>query len=42
MPKPFQIDGCVLWDVTELDAAFDLLKTGSPQKPKANSFEDVA
>jgi predicted DNA-binding transcriptional regulator AlpA len=29
MPKPFRIDGCVLWDKTDLDAAIDRLKAGS-------------
>lgn len=28
MPRPFAIDGCVLWDVLDLDAAFDALKNG--------------
>jgi len=25
MPKPFRIDGCVIWDLRRLDAAFDAL-----------------
>lgn len=25
MPRPFRIDGCVLWDIRKLDAAIDLL-----------------
>ncbi|MBO1903987.1 XRE family transcriptional regulator [Microvirga sp. 3-52] len=25
MPAPFPIDGCVMWDIRKLDAAFDLL-----------------
>jgi predicted DNA-binding transcriptional regulator AlpA len=29
MPKPFRIDGCVLWDKTDLDVAIDRLKAGS-------------
>src|SRR5688500_16828324 len=28
MPKPFHIDGCVLWDIRKLDAAFDALRDG--------------
>lgn len=26
IPPPFNIDGCRVWDIHELDAAFDLLK----------------
>ncbi|NIX75204.1 helix-turn-helix transcriptional regulator [Microvirga terricola] len=25
MPRPMKIDGCVIWDIRELDAAFDNL-----------------
>jgi predicted DNA-binding transcriptional regulator AlpA len=25
LPKPFRIDGCVVWDVRQLDLAFDRL-----------------
>jgi predicted DNA-binding transcriptional regulator AlpA len=25
MPRPFRIDGCVLWDVRQLDLAIDAL-----------------
>lgn len=37
MPPSFQIDGCVMWDRFDLDAAIDKLKTA----PKsANFFDD--
>jgi predicted DNA-binding transcriptional regulator AlpA len=36
MPKPFRIDGCVLWDIRELDAALDALRDGD-----TNPWEDV-
>jgi len=26
MPKPLKLDGCTIWDVRDLDAAFDALK----------------
>jgi hypothetical protein len=26
MPSPFRIDGCVVWDIQELDLAFDALR----------------
>ncbi|WP_245576811.1 helix-turn-helix transcriptional regulator [Kaistia adipata] len=25
MPRPFRIDGCVIWDIRALDAAFDAI-----------------
>lgn len=28
MPKPKRIDGCVVWDVRELDRAFDAIDVG--------------
>ena len=27
LPQPFAIDGCRVWDVHDLDAAFEALKT---------------
>jgi len=30
LPQPFSIDGCKVWDVYDLDAAFEALKV--PQK----------
>jgi hypothetical protein len=30
MAKPFRIDGCVLWDIRELDAAIDALRDSDP------------
>lgn len=32
MPKPFRIDGCVLWDIRRLDLAFDALSEQSPRR----------
>jgi predicted DNA-binding transcriptional regulator AlpA len=29
MPQPFRADGCVLWDVRDLDDAFEELKAGA-------------
>nr|WP_082513994.1 hypothetical protein [Methylobacterium sp. Leaf465] len=29
MPKPFRIDGCVIWDLHRLNAAFDALSEAS-------------
>lgn len=26
MPQPLKVDGCVIWDIRDLDAAFDALK----------------
>ena len=26
MPKPVHIDGCIVWDVRELDAAFEAIR----------------
>ncbi|KQQ37526.1 hypothetical protein ASF58_23445 [Methylobacterium sp. Leaf125] len=36
MPNPFKIDGCVIWDLRLLDAAFDALSETS----EPNSFAD--
>jgi predicted DNA-binding transcriptional regulator AlpA len=36
MPKPFRIDGCVIWDLRRLDAAFDALS----EPAEVNSFAD--
>lgn len=33
MPKPFKIDGCVLWDREALDAAFDRLANKEVTNP---------
>ena len=33
MPKPMHIDKCAIWDVRELDRAFDDLKDGSNRNP---------
>ena len=42
MPKPFKIDGAVLWDVNELDQAFTLLRDGTDSKPETgNSWDDL-
>lgn len=32
MPKPFRIDGCVVWDVRKLDMAFDALSEDAPRR----------
>ena len=37
MPASFQIDGCVVWDRIDLDAAIDSLKTA----PKSLNFFDA-
>ena len=36
MPRSFQIDGCVMWDRFDLDAAIDRLKT----EPRGENFFD--
>ena len=42
MPKPFKIDGVVLWDVNELDQAFTLLRDGAGPEPETgNSWDDL-
>jgi predicted DNA-binding transcriptional regulator AlpA len=33
MPKPIRIDGRVVWDIKELDDAFENLKDESPNNP---------
>lgn len=33
MPKPIHVDGCVIWDVRDLDLAFDALKDGDGRNP---------
>ena len=38
MPKPVRIDGRVLWDIRDLDAAWDNLKAGA----SANAWDSVA
>jgi predicted DNA-binding transcriptional regulator AlpA len=35
MPQPFRIDGCVIWDLRRLDAAFDALS----EPVEANTFD---
>lgn len=32
MPKPKRVDGCVIWDVRELDLAFDNLPDDAEQE----------
>lgn len=32
MPQPFHVDKCVIWDVRDLDRAFDDLKEDEPQE----------
>ena len=39
MPRPFAIDGCQVWDVRALDAAFDVL-AGIDQAP-SSEWDDV-
>lgn len=34
MPRPFNVDGCVLWDIHDLDAAFDALKDGAIERAR--------
>ena len=36
MPQPLKIDGCTIWDIRKLDAAFDELAEGD-----ANPFDAV-
>lgn len=38
MPKPFKIDGRVLWDIRELDEAFENLKSAA----SVNAWNAVA
>lgn len=33
MPKPIRIDGCTVWDLQELDAAFDRLRDRGEPNP---------
>jgi predicted DNA-binding transcriptional regulator AlpA len=33
MPKPVRIDGCVIWDVRDLDLAFEALKDVEGRNP---------
>jgi predicted DNA-binding transcriptional regulator AlpA len=38
MPQPIKIDGCVIWDIVDLDRAFDTFKQSNPwdeHQPKA-------
>lgn len=28
MPQPLRLDGCAIWDIRDLDLAFDALKNG--------------
>lgn len=37
MPKPFRIDGRILWDIHDLDAAVDVLKEGA----SVNAWDSV-
>ena len=30
MPQPIRIDGCVIWDIVDLDRAFDAFKQRNP------------
>jgi len=39
MPKPKRKDGCVIWDIRELDLAFDYLS--GDDEPVGNSWDDV-
>lgn len=39
MPKPKRIDGCVIWDRFQLDAAFTDLPTDSRVNPLDRMFE---
>jgi predicted DNA-binding transcriptional regulator AlpA len=36
MPHPLRIDGCVVWDVQQLDLAFDALRD---QNDRANPWD---
>lgn len=38
MPQPVRIDGRVLWDIRDLDAAWENLKAGA----SANAWDNVA
>ena len=33
MPAGFKVDGCTIWDVRDLDEAFDALKDGIARNP---------
>lgn len=33
MPAPIRLDGCTIWDVRDLDVAFDALKDGHGRNP---------
>jgi len=33
MPQPLRVDGCVIWDVRDLDVAFDALKDSEDRNP---------
>ena len=33
MPKPVRIDGCVIWDLRQLDLAFDVLREPDQVNP---------
>lgn len=42
LPSGFSIDGCRVWDIHDLDIAFDLLKSASiqtPMKAAAETFD---
>ena len=41
MPKPKHIDGCVIWDVKELDLAFDLATDQPSEDEEEGSWEGV-
>ena len=41
MPQPKHIDGCVIWDVRELDLAFDQVTDDSPKTYEVNTWEGV-
>jgi predicted DNA-binding transcriptional regulator AlpA len=41
MPKPIKIDACSIWDLTELDAAFDELKTPISENPWDSAIEQM-
>jgi hypothetical protein len=36
MPRPIVVDGCKIWDIRDLDAAFDALKDG----PGRNEWDE--
>lgn len=46
MPQPRTLDGCVLWDVREIDERFDDLprraQAGAPVAPGDVDWDDVA